>query len=64
MSKYTIRQTANILGIKVRTVREWLNEGKLRGSKDEKNGRWAVDDESIKEALAKSGRKWIDAEGK
>ena len=44
---YTIRQTANIIGIKVRTVREWLNMGKLEGTKDKVSGRWRIPEESV-----------------
>ena len=55
---YTIRQTANILGIKVRTVREWLNNGKLEGKKDNKSGRWQVSEESImKHSVRKNDNK-------
>lgn len=52
---YTIRQTANILGIKVRTVREWLNSGKLEGQKN-LNGRWSINESSISKALERSGK--------
>ena len=45
---YNVRQTANLLGIKVRTVREWIRNGKLRAAKYEVSNRWFISEEEIK----------------
>lgn len=37
---YSIIETAKILGIKARTVREWIYKGKLKAYK--LNGRWLI----------------------
>lgn len=44
---YNLRQTSNLLGIKVRTVREWIRNGKLSAQKDPFNKRWFVTEEEI-----------------
>lgn len=44
---YTIRQVANITGAKVRTVREWIRLGKLKGEKNPISGRWFFDDDEV-----------------
>ena len=38
---YSLRETAKILGVKVRTLRDWLRSGKLVAEKNE-SGRWRV----------------------
>lgn len=45
---YSIREVANILGIKVRTVREWIRNGKIKGEKNEISGRWFFSEEEVK----------------
>lgn len=44
---YSIRQTSNLLRIKVRTAREWLRSGKIKAMKDESSGRWKVPESEI-----------------
>lgn len=44
---YTIKQAANILGIKVRTAREWIRLGKMRAEKDEISRRWKISQQEI-----------------
>lgn len=44
---YNLRQTSNLLGIKVRTVREWIRNGKLTARKDPFNKRWFVEQAEI-----------------
>ena len=46
MRGYNIIQTATLLGIKVRTVREWIRIGKINAFK-QKNGRWIVPEKEI-----------------
>lgn len=44
---YTIKQAANILGIKVRTAREWIRLGRMRAEKDEISRRWKISQQEI-----------------
>ncbi len=48
MSYYSVRQTSELLGIKVRTVREWIKTGKLKAVKYDVSNRWFISDEEIK----------------
>lgn len=45
---YSIRQASNLLGIKVRTVREWIRNGKLSAVKYGVSNRWFISEEEIK----------------
>lgn len=45
---YNIRQAADLLGIKVRTVREWIRLGKLNGTKYDCSNRWFISESEIK----------------
>lgn len=45
---YNIRQTSNLLGIKVRTAREWIRNGKLKAIKYGASNRWFIPEEEIK----------------
>ena len=45
--RYNIRQAAELLGIKVRTVRAWINEGKLNAQKYECSNRWFIPESEI-----------------
>ena len=47
VKRYNIRQAADILGIKVRTVREWIKLGKLNAEKYECSNRWFISEEEI-----------------
>ena len=53
MANYNIRQTANILGLKVRTIREWIRTGKLKASKYPVSNRWFISDEEIARVMGK-----------
>lgn len=44
---YNLNQVADLLGIKVRTVREWVRTGKIHGIKLAGSRRWAVLEEEI-----------------
>ncbi len=48
MKQYSIKQASNLLKIKVRTTREWLRSGKLKGTKDSVSGRWSISEDEIK----------------
>lgn len=45
---YNLIQTAELLGIKVRTVREWVGKGKIHAGKIEGSRRWIVMESEIK----------------
>ena len=45
---YNLIDTANLLGIKVRTAREWVHNGKMRANKIEGSRRWIVMESEIK----------------
>ena len=53
MANYNIRQAANILGLKVRTIREWIRTGKLKASKYPVSNRWFISDEEIARVMGK-----------
>lgn len=44
---YTLRDVADMLGIQVRTVREWLRKGKLKAIKYENCRMWFVPQSEI-----------------
>lgn len=45
---YSVRQVANQLGLKTRTVREWIRAGKLLGTKYGVSNRWFVSEAEVK----------------
>lgn len=45
---YSIREAAEVLGIKVRTVREWLRRGIVHGKKYENCPMWFIPESEIK----------------
>ena len=45
---YNLIETASLLGIKVRTVREWIRNGKLNAQKLANSNRWVVLESEIK----------------
>ena len=57
----SINEVSDILGIKVRTVREWIKLGKIKAEKSAGNNRWYIPDEeierTIKGAKNKNGNK-------
>lgn len=44
---YNIVQASRLLGIKVRTVRDWISKGKLRAQKYECSNRWYISESEI-----------------
>lgn len=42
-----LRQAAEILGIQLRTVREWVRDGRLAGVKMAGSNRWSVPESEI-----------------
>lgn len=45
---YSLRETAMMLGIKVRTAREWVRTGKLKATKYDCSNRWFVAESEIR----------------
>lgn len=45
--RYNIREAADILGIKVRTVREWIKLKKIHAEKYECSNRWFITESEI-----------------
>lgn len=45
---YNLMQVANLLGIKVRTVRQWIHDGKIKANKIEGSPRWIVMESEVK----------------
>ena len=45
---YNLNEVANLLGIRVRTVRQWVKEGKIKASKITGTNRWIVLESEIK----------------
>lgn len=58
---YNIVETSKLLGIKVRTVREWISSGKLRAQKYEHSNRWMISESEI--LRVRSQMRSIDREG-
>lgn len=48
---YTVRQTSELLGIKVRTVRDWISKGKIRAVKYDGSNRWFISHKEIQRIL-------------
>lgn len=51
---YNLIQTANLLGIKVRTARQWVHDGKINASKIPNSRRWIVMESEIKRLQGKA----------
>lgn len=45
---YSIKQASDLLGIKIRTVRQWIRDGKIKGKKYPKSPRWFIAESEIK----------------
>ena len=44
---YNIRDTALLLGVKVRTVRQWIKDNRINGIKIAGSNRWSVSESEI-----------------
>ena len=56
MKHYNIRQASMLLGIKVRTVREWIRSGKIQAIKYPVSARWFIPESEITRLTGGSGR--------
>lgn len=45
---YSLRQTAEALGIKTSTARRWVSKGKIKGKKIPNTKRWLILESEIK----------------
>lgn len=45
---YTLQEVAAILGLKVRTMRQWVHDGKLKAVKPEGGKQWLVMESEIR----------------
>ena len=45
---YNLIQVANLLGITVRTAREWVHNGKMKANKIPNSRRWIVMESEVK----------------
>ncbi len=45
---YTIRDAAVILGIKVRTLRQWIHDGKINAYKRDFSRRWVIRESELR----------------
>ena len=44
---YSIKQASTVLGVKVRTVREWIRTGKIKAKKYDISNRWFIPESEI-----------------
>lgn len=51
----TIRQASKIIGLSVRTIRFWIQTGKIKAVKDETNYKWLISEEEVERV--KNGHK-------
>ena len=52
---YNLYDAANVIGIKIRTAREWIHNGKLKAVKYPNSQRWYVSEKEIKRILNNKG---------
>lgn len=45
---YSLRQAANILGVKIRTLRGWVVQGKVNATKYPNSNRWYIAEDEIR----------------
>lgn len=45
--RYSLKQAGDMLGIKVRTVRQWIRDGKLNAQKYDCSNRWFIAESEI-----------------
>ena len=53
---YSMKETAAIIGVQVRTIRAWLKLGKIHGEKNPISQRWFFEKEEV-DRLAEAYRK-------
>lgn len=53
---YSLREAALLLGIKVRTLREWIKLGKIEASKKENGWYWEISESEIVKRLGNENK--------
>lgn len=49
MKYYSLKEAAKLLGIQVRTLREWIKKGTIKAEKAENGWHWRIPEEEIVE---------------
>ena len=52
---YNLRQVADSLGLKVRTIRQWVHDGKITAVKPEGGKQWIVSESEIRRIKGENG---------
>lgn len=52
----TLREASDALGVKVRTLREWIRLGKIKATKSESGYRWEIDEADVKERVGNDNK--------
>ena len=52
---YNVRETSKILGLTVRTVRQWIHDGKIKAVQYARRGKWYISETEINRI--RSGKK-------
>ena len=52
MKSYGLREAAALLGVKVRTIREWIKLGKIQAVKSENDWYWEIPESEIVKRLS------------
>lgn len=60
---YNLLEVAGLLGIKVRTVRQWVHDGKLTATKLAGSRRWIVMESEIKRVQGIAEKKLGEEDG-
>lgn len=57
MKNYNIREAAIAIGVKVRTIRDWIANHKILAHKDENNWYWVISEDEIERVKNEYGHK-------
>ena len=55
MKYYKMREAAKLLGIQVRTLREWIKLGKIKTEKASNDWYWIISEQEIAKHVNKNG---------
>ena len=51
---YGIKKTSELLGLKMRTVRDWVVKGKIKAIKYQGSNRWSIPESEVKRVRGES----------
>lgn len=51
---YGIKKTSELLGLKMRTVRDWVIKGKIKAIKYQGSNRWSIPESEVKRVRGES----------